>query len=322
MKTFFKKTIKFLLLGIIIYFIVCLIASPAFIRSFYKYDWREKMFIQDSLSLSSVDVLTLGSSHVSSTFDPRVFKERGYQLLNLASPSQSPQNSYYILKDFFDGVLSKPDTHPIPKVIIHELYCKTLTDRSVLEPYVKTVENYPSTYNYLDLALQIGDMHAINMYISTALKRTFNVYKENKDFSDMPAYIHFGYYNNNSIGNSSIDNNIAYICAGSPSENQLKYLKKIIKLSKSYAVPIVFVIAPMPQDFTSPASSYSDTVSKIALFSKENGVLLINDFSSIDIDEKNEYVDSNHLNNSGARKVSNFVIQKLENLGFLKNTKK
>ncbi len=342
MKILIIQLAKFLSIGVLVYLFLALIIPPTMVNNFYDTEWREKLFVQDAKSLDVLDVLILGSSHVFKTFDPRVFKDEGYQLLNLASPSQTPENSYFILKDFFDGALSPKGQRPTPKVIVHELYCKTISDRSPLESYIKSVEHHPSTYNFFKLGVLTYNATSINMFFSSMLKRMFGLYEEERSYSDIPDYVRYGYYKTKSVRGKShprydipieqmvFENEqekIQYkrekirdskICSGAPSKRQMSYLKKIIDLSKSHGVPVVLVVAPMPSDFTENITNYGEILSALTSFASDNGVLLIKDFNSVKIDENTDFADRDHLNVLGATKVSKFFIQKLEKEGVLR----
>lgn len=342
MKTFITQITKFIIMGIFVYLFLALIIPPTMVSNFYGTEWREKLFVEDAKSLDSLDVLILGSSHAFKTFDPRIFKDKGYQMLSLATPSQTPQNSYFILKDFFDGVLSPKDRRPLPKVIVHELYCKTISDRSALESYMRSVEHHPATYNFFKLGALTKNVTSINMFFSSMLKRKFGLYEEKRTYSDAPVYVKYGYYKTTStrgeahrrydlpIEQMVFENEQAKIqykrekirdssiCSGAPSEHQMSYLKKIIDLSNSYRVPVVLVVAPMPSDYTLNIKNYGKILDSLESFASENNISFIEDFSSIKINEKTDFADRDHLNVLGAAKVSKFFIQKLEEEGFLK----
>lgn len=342
MKKLFVQLIKFACIGIVIYLGLLLCIPPKLISNFYDVEWREKLFIQDARSLGSVDVLILGSSHVFKSFDPRIFKKEGYQLLNLASPSQTPENSYYILKDFFNGSLSSTGKAPIPKVIVHELYCKTIGDRTPLESYIKSVENYPSTYNFLTLGILTRNVTAINMFFSTLLKNKFNIYEETRTYSDAPQYVKYGFYSSDNVRGKNhmrydipieqmtFDNTHAKtmymrekvrdskICEGAPSAHQMKYLKKIVDIARSYGTPTVLVVAPIPKDFSNNIKDYNRIISNISTFAQDNNILFIEDFGQAQIDDSTDFSDRDHLNSMGATKASKFFIDKLKTVGYLK----
>lgn len=342
MKTFITQTIKFIIIGIFVYLLLALIIPPSMVRNFYGTEWREKLFVQDAKSLDSLDVLILGSSHVFKTFDPRVFEDKGYQLLNLASPSQNPENSYFILKDFFDGALSPKGQRPTPKVIVHELYCKTISDRPSLESYTKSVEHHPATYNFFKLGLLTKNTTAINMFFSSMLKRKFGIYEEKRTYSDVSSYVRYGFYRTNTtrgkdyvrydipIDQITFENEQektqykrdkirdSKICSGAPSKRQMSYLKKIIDLSKSYDVPVVLVVVPVPSDFSNNIRDYSKILDSLKSFANSNNSLFISDFSPVKINEKTDFADRDHLNFLGATKVSRFFVEELEKEGFLK----
>ena len=70
-----------------------------------------------------VDVLILGSSHAYRGFDVRIFGEAGYKTFNLGSSSQSPIQTYLLLKRYLD--LLKP------KLVIYEVYPTTFLPEQI-----------------------------------------------------------------------------------------------------------------------------------------------------------------------------------------------
>ncbi|MFQ5607599.1 MAG: hypothetical protein ACE5GA_06610, partial [Candidatus Zixiibacteriota bacterium] len=61
-----------------------------------------------------VDILFLGSSHSYASFDPRVFSESALSSFNMGSASQSPLNTYSLLKRYYERLN--------PKVVVYEVY--------------------------------------------------------------------------------------------------------------------------------------------------------------------------------------------------------
>lgn len=48
---------------------------------------------------SRVDILILGSSHAYRGFDPRIFKKHQFDIFNLGLSSETPIQSYFLLKN-------------------------------------------------------------------------------------------------------------------------------------------------------------------------------------------------------------------------------
>ena len=65
-------------------------------------------------TVSDVDIIFIGSSHCYRGFDPRIFERLGLKTFNMGSTSQTPLNSYYLIRDKLDQLK--------PKLVIIELY--------------------------------------------------------------------------------------------------------------------------------------------------------------------------------------------------------
>ena len=51
-------------------------------------------------TIKNVDIIFLGSSHAYRAFDPDIFQNHGFSSFNLGSSSQSPLNSYFLMKKY------------------------------------------------------------------------------------------------------------------------------------------------------------------------------------------------------------------------------
>ena len=83
----------------------------------------------------NIDLLFLGSSHSYRSFDTRLFTDAGYTSFNLGSALQTPFNSYYLLREYFDQLK--------PKVVILSV-----------EDYLKNVIKQPKILTTIQLSAQ------------------------------------------------------------------------------------------------------------------------------------------------------------------------
>src|SRR5437870_3052083 len=119
----FKITLKvflfvlvFFVLNLIVGYILSIPKRKLIEAGYFHPQKRWSEFYQQKKN--SIDLLFLGSSHCYRSFNPAIFDEKlGTNSFNMASPSQSPLTSYYVLKE----VLKRQS----PKIVILEVFWYT-----------------------------------------------------------------------------------------------------------------------------------------------------------------------------------------------------
>ena len=258
---------------------------------------------------NSIDVMIYGSSHASCTVDNGLlWDDAGISSFILSSGSQSIDSTYNFIKE------SLKTQHP--KVIMVEtleVTGQTLNDDG------KTYEPGIDNIYRSDLS-----MHWSPLYVNFVLNQT-KLYGLDSEFRNelllkMPI-IHARYseLERNDFVNEyyfkrgyggSFDQQVADTPQLTDERIVLssmgnEYLQRIIDLCKQEKIGLVLFCAPYPE--TAEGSAQQNSIADLA---KKNGVTFF-DFNTfyqkIGIDYSNDYRDGNHLNNSGADKVTKYL---------------
>ena len=295
----------------LIVFFVLLIAGMARLYDVFKYremgggGGYENFY---AAKKNSIDVMIYGSSHASCTVNNgMLWDDAGISSFILSSGSQSIDSTYYFIKE------SLKTQHP--KVIMVE----------TLEANGQE-QNDDGTYQ-VDLAnVYRSDlsMHWSPLYVNFVLNQT-KLYGFDNEFRNelllkMPIiharyselerndfvneyYFKRGYGGSYDLQVSDPPQLTEDRTALSPMGEE--YLQKIIDLCKQENIGLVLFCAPYPE--TTDASAQQNA---IADFAKANGTTFF-DFNTfyqkIGIDFSTDYRDGNHLNNSGADKVTKYL---------------
>lgn len=305
-----KKIILKILIFAVIILVTTSLLSPVLL---YKAGHRQKLIqgLYDSTQ-KTVDVVYVGSSHMNGAISPDVIWDKyGITGENYATGGQPIEVSYYLIKEIL-----KTNPHP---VVVLDVYYLGLKSQYGSESYCRYVlDNMKFSYNKLDAIF-----HCVTPQKWLTFIFPFFEYHsrwseiDKKDFtydSDKSSYYAHGF----SSGTEKYgkESKAAFTAEGTAEipEASLKYLNKIISLSKEKNFTLVFV--NMPHDYSStenldtwveePAKMFN-TVQKIA---DENGIDFINFctlLDEVDFDFKTDMKNSGHVNIYGAHKLSEYM---------------
>lgn len=166
MNRFLKKTISFSVLTFCIYIVaVCVLGY----NDFRYFPEKHKMIpyrpasyghfktrIGEIPSFENVDVLVVGSSHAYRGFDPRIFEKHGLSLFNLGSSSQTPRQSYFLLKEYVDVIK--------PTQVIFEVFPRMFANDGA-EGATDLISNDNLSLSLVGHALGYGDLIVFNTLV-------------------------------------------------------------------------------------------------------------------------------------------------------------
>ena len=112
----------------------------------------------------NIDILFIGSSHSSRSFDPRVFARLGMSTINLGSNSQTPLNSYFLLEKYYKKLN--------PKLVVFEMY-PTILQLDGLEGFYELSSNLELDKNIWRMCQAVNHMHGYNSFVEQYLKSFF-----------------------------------------------------------------------------------------------------------------------------------------------------
>jgi len=245
-------------------------------------------------TVKDVDLLFLGSSHVYRGFDPRYFAEIGYSSFNMGTSSQTPLNSFFLLKKYFEQLN--------PKLIVLEVYPLLLSTDGI-ESYFDLVVNMQHTKEIVEMAFALKTPLAINSLVGTKLERINHPLSEaNQKEIENEIYISGGYCETKQTKNGAkFTNKISTI---STNDSQIKYLSKIIAYAKQHRTKIVLVTQPLPNEYLNTIKNYATITRKISEIACESNVIYIDYNSKVTFNTGEDFFDKDHLTVSGVKKFN------------------
>lgn len=305
MKTFFRNILIFGIFAAFAYFVAVGLAGLAFPKN-YKYlanisyrpgptsNGHLKTRLKEIPMVQDVDVLIVGSSHAYRGFDPRVFARHGYSLFNLGSSAQTPEQSYFLLKEYLDGIN--------PKKVIFEVYPETFTADGI-ESATDVISNHDLSLKLAAHSLSYSNIRVFN----TLLYRVFDELVLGSEWVEPlvigeDTYIEGGYVETDAGFNKPKE--LPAELEFTFREGQFEYFEKSVGLLKDRGIPYVFVQAPVTEFLNrirpTPAD-FGERLRKLGPYHDYQGELDLND--SLD------FVDNNHLSQSGVEKFNEAVIR-------------
>ena len=247
-----------------------------------------------------VDLLFVGSSRCYYSFSPQVFERLGVSTFNMGSPSQTPLNSYYLLKKYYD--------HLAPKLVVFEINPHVLQKDGV-ESFLDLMINQPVSPEIVEMGLATRDPYALNtlgVRLLNALHEDFDTVRMQP--RPMDEYLPGGAVSAKNFNEQTFDE--TPFAVDIP-DNQLTYLKKIVDLVQSRGGRILLVVAPVPQEWTGVITNYAETMAPLRTLAKTSNVRLYDFSEAMTLDSKIFFKDFHHLNANGAKIFSYDVVDSL-----------
>lgn len=232
-------------------------------------------------SINKVDILFFGSSHAYRAFDPNVFKKYGFSSYNLGSSSQSPLNSYFLMKKY----IQKCNT------VIMEVYPVAFSIDGA-ESFADLVRAEP---NYLDLFFQAAAIGQVMPFQNIAVKPFSDNYikKQKEDF----CIYRQGYVE---VYDSAGKKNTVYpqiTLNKKLMDKQFTYLERIISLCRGQNKKLILVYAPIPKQHQMVNEVYYKEL--LHQITEEQKIPFIDMSRSLPLSDSNHFFDDDHLNAAG-----------------------
>ena len=304
MKKFITKLLKFTSVAIIAY-VVLVCAWGSFVPKklnlnlLYKVGSADYMFtrIKEIKSTKNLDILFLGSSHAYRGFDPRIFKNAGYNTFTLASSSQTPIQTQILLERYLHELS--------PKTVIYEIYPSTFCSDGV-ESALNIISNDKNDRKSLRMALEVNNIKVYNTliygYFSDLIKK--NKYFKEKLKRPNEGYVSGGYVERSPTSNPKYDDKITREWILNP--QQVEAFEKSLKLLESKNIKVILVYAPITKV---RYNSYSNNDEFNKIMEKYGKVYNFNDI--LHLDDTNDFNDYDHLNQSGVEKFNNSFLKQI-----------
>lgn len=262
----------------------------------------------------NVDIMFLGSSHAYRTYDARLYEEAGYSAFNLGSTGQTPLNSYFLMRRYWDRLQ--------PKVVVLDLVYRVI-DRDGLECFYDLASNMSYSKEFVQMAIDINSPYAMNaslgMWASNLLGNDEPVGEQERLENELyisGGYVEFEVWNNDSSGTGKVTP-----VTVQPAKEQLEYIRKIIDFARSNGAKVVLVTKPEPRENLIVCANY-DEISKVFTDVAESAGEQFWDFNKImePLDWHKHFHDREYLSKPGVEIFNRVLLEKLINEGFLRKS--
>jgi len=294
-KKFIVRLLVFTPFSVAIYCIMICIwgdFAPYFLKKNLFFDKSSSGLLHTRLhevrNIANVDVLVLGSSHAYRGFDPRIFKEAGFNMFNLGSSAQTPIQTEVLIDRYLDRLN--------PKIVLYEVYPNTFSFDGV-ESALNLLANDAIDLQSVKMCIKIKHILPVNTLIYALYRDVLNKdagYKEKAYSGD--TYIKGGF-----VEKTKVEFNTAKHKKAKWEFNdlQVESFKNVLDKLKEKGVKVYLVNAPIPKD-------YYNSVSNNAEFDKlmQSYGTYYNFNGKVDLNDSIDFYDSSHLNQTGVVKFN------------------
>ncbi len=269
---------------------------------------------RDIENYRDVDMVFLGSSHCYRTYDTRIYEKFGYKTFNMGTTGQTPLNSYYLLKGYFDQL------HP--KLVIFDINYRVI-NRDGLECFYDLSQNIDYFPEMLDMAFAIKNFHAINGAVSkwlldiTDTAPEFHQKKCKEDFYVPGGYVEFkkgaivkkASFEAEAVRSKTIKRKSKIIA---PRKEQLDYITKTIQFVKSKNAQIILITKPEPASNLEVIVNYNNFSRQITQLAARNNVQYVDfNFIPLPVELHKQFYDKEYLNSQGVEIFNPILIRLL-----------
>ena len=288
-------------------------------------DRRACLFFE--LPKDTVDCLFIGTSHVYCSFIPkRIYDKSGIVSANLATSSQSYQNTYWLLKEAL--------RYQSPQLVVMDIHSVTSTvDEQVQNfrlHYTSGISAMPDlSWNkmmaFADIkSSQIGWSENMTKYDAFGLLEYKNEYhRERNSITELmnlllqpeKEYRTFGFYPTTSV--YPMDELIPFVETENfydfYSTQEYDYLKRIYQMLEKRGIKLILTRAP----YTMPGFDDYQLNKQAVEWASKMEIPIVDYFALIEsgevaIDLQTDFRDADHLNYMGAKKATDYMITYLQ----------
>jgi hypothetical protein len=271
-------------------------------RNYYVPGWSGQSLrrFREIEKYKDVDILFIGSSHCTRSFDPRTFSRMGATSFNMGSDSQAPLNTYYLLKKHFDRLN--------PKLVIFEIYPGIL-EFDGLEGYYDLLVNLPLSKEIIQMAGAVNNPQAINSLITRAafsITNSIDNIKQNEIRNE--TYIDGGYLYAEIV---HAGDNFGPRRDINVSDTQIEYIHRIIEFVRSRDAEMLMLVAPIPRERREVMTNYDAVSGQIGAIADNHNIRYYDFNESLNLDTRDQFRDYHHMNANGAKVFSYALIDSL-----------
>jgi hypothetical protein len=247
------------------------------------------------------DILIMGSSHAYRAWDTRILAASNIQAFNMGTTSQSPMNTYYLLKDLLKR-------KPTPKVLLLDVFPPLLAQKQGIESAIDLNTNLPISIHLIEMNFQLEGILAEHHLLATAVDRVFTPYSQLKQKKIANDNYCTGGYVQSSMEpvpqNENLPNDLLHGWETDP--RQLEYLTKCIRKAKESGMQVVLISQPQ-QAMVTQLPSYKDGITMVKQIAKQERCNYF-DCSNLGDSLPLDYIDWHHLDSTSVEMYNRHMI--------------
>lgn len=247
--------------------------------------------VKETETVSDVDVLFFGSSHVYRTFDPRIFDSCGIHIVNLGSSNQTPLQSEVLLRTLLRRVN--------PRLVVIEVH-PDIMELDGVESAIYLISNMSPSWPMVRMALRTRNwrvvMTAMYAMPHNWLSPSFRHFVENEE-----GYVEGGFvehpmecYSPQSIEPKDI--------VTAPQQEEA--LARCIAYLREQDVPYLLLEVPDTKALTESYTNLSDFQDAMRQYGNYH-------YYPVPLDDSLHFYDAKHLNQHGVEIYDAFIIDTL-----------
>jgi len=236
------------------------------------------------------DVVFLGSSHCYRCFDPMLFQNEGLDSYNLGSSSQTPLNSYSLLKTLAINT----------KTILLEVY-PVVSGLSGEESFLSmnaSIDDYNLLFQFA------WDLNYLRCYNALSIKPFIDNYNKNTPLNILKSdrgYVETTDSIKKEEEYDSIILNTEYC------EKQIEYIGKIISHCKEKNVAVFLAYAPIPSELK--IKGENEFIEAVKILAEKEKVEFYNLGRNHPLNSKLHFFDNDHINKAGVEWFNHKLIE-------------
>jgi len=310
--------------GLFVFILICLYSAVIYGTSKIKYNEKYTIFNQivnnpvkrggatfikfyEATHLTKpVDILVIGSSRAFRSFDPDVFEKNNLHIHLLATSSQAPVNTYYLLKEYLLKIR--------PKMVIFDVHLGLLNSNGI-ECFYDLCTNIPVSKELFEMALDIDQANTYSICYAALINQADTPIYKGYAYKVPKGYrkgFLVDYKTDSTLGTKKIDTSWMKKDLTAQEIKNLKHIDNIARFVRSHNVPILFTKQPvLSREKLLSNKKIHEIATKYQI-----KYLDLNKFRK-DLNFSHDFYDQNHLNTYGAEKISEIIIKEIQNSNFI-----
>jgi hypothetical protein len=257
------------------------------------------------------EIVFLGSSRSYRHYDPAIFENAGVSTFNLGTGSQSIRESYKVLEHYIDSQNTN--------MVIYDLYIGAMRLPGSLESASNLIGNISKNVAALDIALDMNDSRAINLYFMRCLMENKSSMYTEEGYQGRGFCINQDMFDIEKLNPVNSQENIDRYNA--LDHEELRQLEELILKCNKKGVRLILVNSPTSKYYS--IENHESFLQQIQPILDEYQITFLDYAKKLSIPTETHFYDYSHMNYDGVKVFNQQLIEDLnENLKLFERKRK